>query len=114
MTFAAAALILCLGPLQDADKDTSKDPAVRRISVDYDEVLLGTILADIQKRTGIPVEMDERAVKELDPSQVKISMKAQDLTVSVILALMLKPRSPVITFYWVENRKLVISTKDKP
>ncbi len=111
MSGAIAVILLSLCSAQDADKDASKDPNVRRISVDYDQVLLETILADLQKRTGIPIEMDERARKEIDPSKEKISMKAQDLTVTAILSLMVRPRSPVVTLRFIDNKKLLITTK---
>lgn len=110
MSGAIAVILLSLCPGQEADKDQSKDPNVRRVSVDYENVLLETILEDLQKRTGIPIEMDEWARKEIDPSKEKVSMKAQDLTVSVIVSLMVKPRSTVIMLRFINNKKLLITT----
>ena len=101
-------LVLALLPVQDGE--SSKDPLQRRVTLDYENALLETILSDIRKATGIPIEMDEYARAEVDPAKVRISIKVQDLNLISALGLMLRPRSPVIAIHSVEKKKVLITT----
>jgi hypothetical protein len=106
MRIAVAALILCLIPPQDAK--TSKDPDVRRVTLKVVNQPLGVILADLQKQSGIPIERDEAAQKQIDSDDSMVSFTVDDLTLSGALSLLLLPRGfKVVT---VNKNKVLVTT----
>lgn len=103
----AALLILALLPLQD--KNDSKDPEIRRVTLDYKDAPLSRILEDLRKTTGIPIEWDDAAKKQVDPDKEIFSIKIEDLSLHSSLRLMLLPRS--LTVLSVEKKKILITVQ---
>ena len=102
----AVLLILALIPWQD--KEDSTDPDIRSVSVDYDNVLLDKILADLQKRTGIPIEMTDGAREQLNPSKVTVSIKVEDMPLTSVLRLIILPRTTNVGIISVQKKKVLL------
>ncbi|MBV8878981.1 MAG: hypothetical protein JO332_03345 [Planctomycetaceae bacterium] len=86
-----ALLILALLPLQDAK--TSKDPEVRRVSLKVVNHPLGAILDQLREDTAIPIELDEKAKKQMDTDCSAVSLDLQDVTLFGALQLLCLPRN---------------------
>ena len=102
-----ALLLLALIPVQE--KEDSRDPDVRRVSLDYSSASLSQILEDLRKVTGIPIDMDDAARKQVDPDKVLISVKIADLTLSTSLRLMLT--SLQLSIQSIEKKKVLITVQ---
>jgi hypothetical protein len=102
-----ALLLLALIPVQE--KEDSRDPDVRRVSLDYSSASLSQILEDLRKVTGIPIDMDDAARKQVDPDKVLISVKIADLTLSTSLRLMLT--SHQLSIQSIEKKKVLITVQ---
>jgi len=105
------ALILTLGALQADEKQTSKDPEIRQIDFEYKDAALTEVFADLQKKTGIPIEMDERARKAVDPDKTLLTTTIRDLSLYKSLYLTVG-RYPRISVQVVNHRKILITTRD--
>jgi hypothetical protein len=102
-----ALLLVALIPVQN--KEDSRDPDVRRVSLDYSSASLSQILEDLRKVTGIPIDMDDAARKQVDPDKVLISVKIADLTLSTSLRLMLT--SHQLSIQSIEKKKVLITVQ---
>jgi hypothetical protein len=67
-----------------------KDPDVATVSLDVKSASLGLILEMVSKRSGIPIELDADAKKDLDLKEV-ITIKLENLVVTGALKLILFP-----------------------
>lgn len=104
------ALVLALGALQADDRQTSKDPEIRHVDFDTKDASLTEIFADLQKTTGIPIEMDERARKAVDPDQTRLTTKIRDI--SLWIGLNLAVRHLKLVPQIVDHRKILITARD--
>jgi hypothetical protein len=109
MILAFSTLLLAFIPAQDVEKDSSKDPDVRQMDMSYEEMPLTAILSDLQRKTGIPIEMDEDAKKAVDPDKTLVSIKVHDLSLCKSLYLMLLPHR--LTVRVVDRKKVLITIK---
>jgi len=106
MRMAAAALILCLIPPQDARK--SKDPDVRQVTLKADNFPLGKIVAELQKETGIPIEYDDAVKKQLESDDSQITIEVKDLPLTGALRLVFQSRGFKVVA--VDKKKVLITT----
>jgi hypothetical protein len=102
-----ALLLLALIPVQD--KENSKDPEIRRVTLDYKDATLTRILEDLRKATGIPIELDEAARKKVDPDKDQFSIKITDLSLYNSLRLILQPSE--LTVKSVDKKKILITAE---
>ena len=102
-----ALLILALIPGQD--KNDSKDPEIRRVSLDYKDASLSRVLEDLRKTTGIPIEFDDAARKQVDPDKEEMSIKIQEMSLYNSLKLMLGPLNLAVNS--VEKKKILITVQ---
>ena len=102
-------LLLALFPLQADEKHTSQDPEIREVLFDYDQVTLAAMLADLQKRSGIPIEMDAAAKKVVDPDTTIFSTKIQDLSLYKCLYMLLRPKG--LTVKCPEKKRVLITAE---
>lgn len=100
-----ALLLLALIPLQD--QETSKDPEVRRVTLDYKDATLSQILEDLRKGTGIPIDLDDAARKEVDPDKESFSIKIRDASLYNALKLILGPSQ--LTVKSLEKKRILIT-----
>lgn len=101
----AAALILLLIPLQDAKK--VQDPDVRRVTISVRNVPLNKLIGDLQKDTGIPIELDEDAMKRVNTDNAQVSFEVKDLPLTATLKLLLQPHGFKVVP--VEKKKVVVT-----
>ncbi len=104
------ALLLALGAPQADEKQTSKDPEIRHIDFDYKDAALSEVLADLQKKTGIPVEMDERGQKAVDPDKTLLTTRIRDI--SLVIGLSLAVRHLQLSVRVFDHRKVVVTVRD--
>ena len=104
------ALLLALGALQADEKQTSKDPQIRHVDFEYKDASLTEVFADLQKKTGIPIEMDERARKAVDPDKTLVTTTIRDITLFIGLHLVV--RNHKLTLQVDDHRKVIITVRD--
>jgi len=103
---AAPALILFLMTFQDAAR--SKDPEVRKTSQKLVNYPLTAIVVKLMEDTGIPIEFDEKAKKQIDNDDSCISVDVEHLSVLDLLHLICVPRN--LKAVAVDKMKVVITT----
>jgi type II secretory pathway component GspD/PulD (secretin) len=81
----SAILMLALAAVPVQDK---KDPDVARVTLEFQDTALGVILESIRKITGIPIELDEAARKNVDLENGKVTAQIKDTTVTSALKLL--------------------------
>jgi hypothetical protein len=105
MKIAAAALILCLIPPQDAQK--SKDPDVRRVTLKADNWPIGKVVADLQKQSDIPIEYDPDVKKDLEKSDATVSILVADIVLTGALRLVFESRGYKVVV--IDKKKVLIA-----
>lgn len=84
------AVLLVLMVLVSQDKDTSKNPRVRHVTLNIDDLSITQVLDDLRRETGIPIEYHDSARKLVDPDKTKVSTKIQDISLANGLSLLLR------------------------
>jgi hypothetical protein len=110
LEFAVLIASAFLPPLSIKQGERSRDPDECRVSMDYSEVPLGTILKDLERTTGIPITIKADPDPEQDPRRVRISIKVQNLPVTAALRLILQPRFSSVAIIAVEHRKILVQS----
>jgi hypothetical protein len=105
------ALLLALGALQADEKQTSKDPEIREINLEYKDASLTEVFVDLQKKSGIPIEMDERARKAVDPDQTLLTTTIRNLPLYKSLYLAVR-HLPKLSVQVLDHRNILITTRD--
>jgi len=105
MKIAAAALILCLIPPQDAQK--SKDPDVRRVTLKADNWPLGKVVAELQKQSDIPIEYDPDVMKDLEKDDETVSIQLADIVLTGALRLIFGPHGYKVVV--IDKKKVLIA-----
>lgn len=100
---AALLLALFAAPAQ------AKDPDKVEVSVDLQDATMGQLFEMLTRLSGIPIELDEAAKKAFDLDKEKVSVKLDKISLSGALRLILAPRN--MQAAWVDQKKLVVSTK---
>jgi hypothetical protein len=102
--------LLGMRSLEADEKDTSKDSEIRQVMLDCDQVSSSGNLADLQKRTGIPIEMDAEAGSAVDTDKTLLRTKIRDLSLCKTLYLPLNPRG--IEALSIDTKRILIT--DRP
>lgn len=98
--------ILLVGLLAGLGQD--KDPDQVRITVDLQDVTMGEAIEAFSRLSGVPIELDDAARKELDLGR-KLGIKMQDISLTSGLKLLLvRTNMDVRT---VDRKKVLITPK---
>ena len=108
LEFAALIASALLAPLSIKHGEKSRDPEVCRVSMDYSEVSLEIIFRDLEKTTGIPIEIHPDLRADMDLGRQKVSLKLRDISMLSALNLMLRPRFPTLSIFPLDHRRVVI------
>ena|SRR6185295_15997113 len=87
----------------------AKDPNTTRVSIKVKDATLDQVLKTLTKDTGIPIELDDAAKKEIDPEKEQISIDIKQLNLTDALRLILGPANMDVKV--VEEKKVVITPK---
>lgn len=98
------AVLVCAGLLLQA-----KDPESVTVTLDYKDLTIAEILTDLQKVSGVPIEMDESAREAVDPAKQRRSIKVQDINLTSALHLLFRPLG--LTVRLVDKKKFLITVQ---
>jgi hypothetical protein len=105
MKLLALAAALVVGPVALSAQD-KKDPETIRITAYYENATLEDILEGIQSISGIPIEIDDAALKKVD-LKAATSFKVQDVTLASGVKLLVGPLG--LEAKVVDKKKLLIT-----
>lgn len=87
----------------------AKDPSTTKVSIQVKDTTLDQVLKTLTKDTGIPIELDDAAKKEIDPEKEQISVDIKQLNLTDALRLILGPANMDVKV--VGKKKVVITPK---
>jgi hypothetical protein len=86
-----------------------KDPDQVKVTADMQNAPLGQVLEMFSQISGVPIELDDAARKQLDLDKEMISIKVQDISVTGALKLLFARHNMDVKT--VDKKKVVISPK---
>ena len=88
-----------------------KDPATTKVGLKVENATLDKVLQTLRTDSGIPIDLDEGAKKEIDLEKEQISLDVQKTNLTDVLKLIFGPRGFDIKV--VDKKKVVITVKKK-
>lgn len=87
----------------------AKDPDTTRVSIKVKDATFDQVLRTLTKDTGIPIELDDAAKKEIDVEKAEISIEITQLNLTAALRLIFGPSNLEVKV--VDKKKVVITPK---